>query len=215
VLWKYHGRPGFSRLERVLDAALPRTDEHAMWPYLGEEGEIAPRREAITSWIREGAPESGWPALEGIFRGDTTCGQCHVPGGKKEDLPFETYEQVLPLTRPDEGMAAAPLLVSAHNHLFAFSVLALILSVAVGFSPALGRARALLVLGAFLGCGLDIASWFLTKAIGSPFHFGVILGGALFGLATTGMGLLVLDEVAWRGKVASRFASRKAQAGAA
>ena len=46
------------------------------------------------------------------------------------------------------------------------------------------------------GAALDVGSWFLTRAWGAPFEYGVMLRGGLFGLATGGMVAVVLDEVA-------------------
>jgi hypothetical protein len=207
VLEKYAGKPGATKLHKVLDPALPESDPHAMWPFLGDgPAEQAAARAMIFSWVDAGAPRERWGEVAPIFTGSMTCGQCHTPGGAKADLPFDTWEAVLPVTQPDRGMPWPALLVSAHNHLYAFSVLALLLSMGAAFSPALGRARVLLVLGAFVGAAIDVLSWFLTKTYGSPFHLGVVAGGALFGGCVVAMGLLVLDEVVLRGRVARRVA---------
>jgi hypothetical protein len=121
----------------------------------------------------------------------------------KADLPFDTYEHVLPVTRQDEGMALPLLLVSAHNHLYAFAVLSLLVSLGVAFSPGLGAIRGLLVAGAFGGALLDVASWLLTREFGEPWQYAVLAGGGLFGGCVAAMGALVLDEVVLSGRVAS------------
>ncbi len=197
VLWKYHGRPRASRLHRVLDAARPRDDPRAMWPFLGDgPAEQAAGRALILSWVDAGAPRERWEEVAPIFTGPLTCGQCHAPGGKKENLPFTTYEGVSVVAQPDRGMSWPDLLVSAHNHVFAFAVMALLLSLGTAFTPLLGRWRLLAIAAAFGGAALDVASWFLTKSVGEPFQYGVILGGGLFGAASTAMAAAILLEVA-------------------
>jgi hypothetical protein len=215
VLWKYHGRPRSSRLHQVLDPARPREDPRAMWPFLdpsGAEAAIAERRDRILGWVERGAPESEWALVQPVFTAIETCGGCHAAGGSRQDLPFETYADVLPVTEPDRGMRLADLLVSAHNHAFAFAVLALLLSVAVAFTGLPGRLKSALVLGAFAGAALDVGCWFLTRSHGEPWNLGVILGGGLFGASTLAMSLAVLDEVATGGRAARLFGGRRAAA---
>ncbi len=195
VLWKYHGKPGATKLHKVLDAGLPETDPQAMWPYLGATPEEqVQRRGAILAWVDAGAPRAGWDALAPIFTGAETCGQCHASGGLKQDLPFDTYEHVLPVTEPDQGIAWGTLFVTAHNHCFGFAVAALLLSLLLTFTGLKGRLRVLLILAAFVGPAIDVGCWFLTKLYGAPFHLGVMLGGALFGGAIAAMALVVLWE---------------------
>jgi hypothetical protein len=146
--------------------------------------------------VDAGAPADRWPEVADVFQGSLTCGQCHAPGMKKADLPLTTHEEVLVVAQPDRGMPWPALLVSAHNHAFAFAVLALLLSLGTAFTPRLGRARWLLVAGSFAGAAIDVGCWFLTKRFGAPFHLGVVLGGGLFGATTVAMSALVLLEVA-------------------
>jgi hypothetical protein len=143
VLWKYHGKPHSTKLDQVLDLSRPHDAPRAMWPYL--------------------SAESGWEKVAPIFTGYVTCGQCHVRGGQRQDLPFETYEQVKVVTEPDRGMPWPSLLVSAHNHAFAFSVLALIVALGVAGTAARRGLKFLIVLGVFSGAVLDVGGWFLTK----------------------------------------------------
>jgi hypothetical protein len=196
VLWKYHGRPSATKLHQVLDPALPQDSPRAMWPFLGDgPAEQAAARALVLGWVDAGAPRDRWPEVAEIFQGTLTCGQCHAPGGQKASLPFTTYEGVLVVAEPDRGMPWTDLLVSAHNHAFAFAVLALLLSLGTAFTPFLGRWRFVLVAGAFLGAALDVGSWFLTKRFGEPFHLGVVAGGGLFGATSAAMSALVLVEV--------------------
>jgi hypothetical protein len=207
VLWKYHGRPDRTRLDQVLDLSLPQTDPRAMWVFLDPDGpvDMAGIREAhdrVLSWVRAGAPKSGWADVEPIFTDALTCGGCHVPGGRRADLPFDTWEHTRVVTQPDRGMAPATLLTSAHNHLFAFAVLALLLGVGTAFTGLRPRLQVLLVLLAFLGAACDVGGWFLTKGWGAPWNLLVMGGGGLFGAVTSGLALLLLDEALLRGRVA-------------
>jgi hypothetical protein len=208
VLWKYHGRPGSSKLHQVLDPGLPASDAHAMWPFLDPDqapATIESRRRQILGWVDAGAPESGWAAVAPIFTGPETCGSCHASGGRKEDLPFETLEGVRVVARQDDGMPWAALLTSAHNHVFAFAVAGLLLGLGMAGTGVRRGLQALLVLGAFGGAAIDVGCWVLTKAAGSPFHLGVVLGGALFGGSALAMAAALLDEAMLGGAGARRL----------
>lgn len=198
VLLKYHGDPDRSLLHVVLDPALSAQDPHNMWQYLDPEGEsavIEERRRTILDWVAAGAPEGGWPQVAPILAEFDICGQCHVEGGEKSDLPFTTYEQTRVVAEVGRLKPLAPLMISAHNHLFGFAVLAFLLSLLLCMSRVVGALRITLILAASGGAALDVASWFFTRAWGSPFHWLIMLGGGAFGLATTGMALAVLRDV--------------------
>ncbi len=194
VLEKYNGRADDTTLHRVLDAALPADHERAMWPYLGEPDEIEPRRKLIFDWVAKGAPESGWEAVAPIFTDDITCAQCHAPGGSIEALPFAVFGDVKPFTVPGQGMSLGLLLISAHNHLFGFAVLAFLLAMTFCGTRLPTRLQIPVIVAAFVGPALDIGGWFLTRSAGAPFHYMVIVGGALFGLATMIMAVAVLFD---------------------
>ena len=200
VLKRYHGDPERSRLDDVLDhEAHPSfEDPKNMWQYLGGESWEDPvtqeRHKAITDWLRAGATEEGYAKVKPILAGEGACGDCHVPGGVMGELPFDTYEAVLPLTKPGGKYPLNSLLISAHNHLFGFAALALLLSIGACFTGLPTKLRMLLILGASGGAALDIAGWFLTRSWGSPWHFMIMTGGGLFGLCTTAMALAVLHE---------------------
>lgn len=199
VLERYHGQPGSSRLHLALDPL--RDDDLAMYEFLGPTEEVRKTQRAkVLGWVERGAPESEWDIVAPIFRGEETCGQCHVPGGTAAHIPFENYAQVVPVTGP--GMPLSSLLISAHNHMYAFAVLSLLLALGLCASRLQGTLRTVLIVAAFLGPLLDIGGWFLTRSYGAPFHWFVMLGGALFGAATTIMALVVLHD-AVRGRGAS------------
>ncbi len=198
VLVKYHGTPETSPLHEVLSADRPPTSPRAMWVYLDplqDPESIQKRREVILSWVEEGAPESGWPAVGQVMHQEASCLQCHAPGGQRADLPFETYEEVRAVARAAPAISTSNLLVTAHNHAFAFSVLALLLSLLVVGTGAPGALKALLVASAFGGAVLDVGGWFATRAFGDPWPAAVLVGGGAFGAAIGTMALLALFEV--------------------
>jgi hypothetical protein len=222
VLWKYHGHPQRTRLHEVLDLDQPPTSARAMFWYLDPTAtpedmtRIEVRRTAILSWVEAGAPRDGWPAVRQVLHEQASCLQCHAVGREKADVPLETYEDVRRHAEPGRGMAEGALLVSAHNHLFAFAVMALLLSLGVAFTTLRGRLTTLLVAAAFAGAALDVGGWFLTAAQGAPFQHLVVLGGTLFGLSTGAMIAALLDEVVLGGRVTSalRLAAREPATGA-
>jgi hypothetical protein len=211
TLAKYHGDPAKSRLHLALDPG--RSGVAAMYANLGsDEATRAARREEILRWVDGGAPRDGWPAVAPVFNDDATCGLCHSEKPLADQprtmarLPFDTYEQVLAVTRPGAPMSIAALAETSHNHMAGFATLALLSSLAFTASRWRGAIATLLVLGAFGGAALDVASWWLTRAYGAPWHYAVMLGGGLFGASVTTMVLLSLDEVVLGGRVADRVA---------
>jgi len=210
VLAKYHGDRANSRLHAVLDPRRSATDTKRMYDHLGAtDDERAGNRVKVLAWVEAGAPASGWAALETIFSGDSTCGGCHSTKDEtrtRRDLPFERLDQVAPFAEPDEGMSLADLTTSSHNHMFGFSVVALLVSLIFTATRWRGPLVPLLVATSFLGALLDVASWWLTKAWGSPFHLLVIAGGAAFGGSVSAMIVLSLDELWLHGAAGRRLA---------
>lgn len=209
VLWKYHGKPGASRLHKVLDLSLSEKDPHNMSQFAG--GSTPEERAAIVqrllAWVDAGAPRSAadaptpppdplvlWDDVAPVFTGHETCGQCHAAGGVKADLPLDTYERVRAQAAPDRGLPWGTLMISAHNHLFAFAVAALLLGTLLCFTGLRGLPRLALIGMAFAGPVLDVAGWLLTKTCGAPFHLLVLAGGGMFGAAVGGMALVVAWE---------------------
>lgn len=205
VLEKYHGRPGASVLHDVLSRERhPGADDpRNMWQYLGsDDATIDAYAERVLNWVDEGAPESEWEAISMIVASPDRCAACHAPGELMETMPFQTYEEILPYAQAGEGMPLGRLLISAHNHLFGFAVLALLLALLFCATRLGGRLRIPILVAAFLGPALDIGGWFLTRSVGAPFQYMVMAGGALFGIATTLMALAVLAEALGLGPAA-------------
>ena len=195
VLERYHGRADSSHLHEALDPALPEDDPHAMYPFLGDDDATRrERRDVVLAWVESGAAESAFEPVRQILTDPLLCAQCHEDGGS---APFAlaTYEDVLPHARRVEGMPWPQLLTSAHNHLFAFAVAALALSLAMAFSRAPRSLRHLAIGAAFVAPLLDVGGWLLTRWQGGPWHWLVMAGGALFGVATTFMAAWVVLDV--------------------
>jgi hypothetical protein len=218
ILRKYHGDPTQSRLHFVLDPELPAENDLHMYTHLGAPDERDERRRRILDWVERGAPEDDWLRVAPVFQAEETCGQCHsrrpAPDGEprlQHDVPFDTWEDVLPLARPARGMSADALATSAHNHLMGFAVVSLLVSLVYSASRRRGLWLFAPIVLAFAGSALDVGSWWLTRAYGSPFEWGVILGGGSFGAAVLWMTVLSLDEL-WAGGRIGRILDRLGRA---
>ena len=196
ILWKYHGRPDTTKLHQVLDLSLPKDDPRNMSQYLGGTPElVAANRAEVLDWVEEGAPVDRWPGLKDrLFHHPLHCADCHVAESSVGAPSFSTYEQVKAFAEPDHGISWGALHVTAHNHMFAFAVAALLLSMLLTFTGLRGLPRAALILAAFGGPVLDVGGWFLTKLYGEPWHLAVLAGGGLFGGAVATMAAVVLWE---------------------
>ena len=213
VLARYHGDPARSLLHHVLDPTLSATDPMRMFDALGSsEAERSDRRRTILGWVERGALKDEWHMVAPTFTGESTCGACHstrTDGDKhrlKADVPLETFEQVARFAKPAAGMSIHDLATSSHNHLIGFAVVALLASWIFTHTRWRGPIVRLLVLASFGGAAIDVACWWLTRAIGHPFEYGVILGGGAFGASVMGMTVLSLDELCLGGRL-SRLAA--------
>lgn len=210
VLVRYHGDPLKSRLHLALDPARAETDPRRMYTFLGEtEDDRLAAHRLLLGWVEAGAPRARWAEVAPVLTGVKTCGGCHARGVDegglarvKADLPFETYDDVLPSTERGAGMPLAELTTTTHNHLFGFAVLAVLVGWIFTATRWRGPLAVLLPLAAFVGIVLDVGGWWLTRSFGSPFQWSVMLGGALFGAGVMGMVVLSLDEVATGGVLA-------------
>lgn len=210
VLVRYHGDPLKSRLHLALDPARAETDPRRMYTFLGEtEDDRVAAHRLVLGWVEAGAPRARWAEVAPVLTGAKTCGGCHARGVDegglarvKADLPFETYEDVLPSTERGAGMPLSELTTTTHNHLFGFAVLAALVGWVFTATRWRGPIVPLLVLAAPVGIVLDIGGWWCTRSFGAPFQWSVLLGGGLFGLGIMGMVVLSLDEVALGGALA-------------
>lgn len=203
ILWRYHGDPLKTKLHHVLDPSLAETDSKRMSGWLGvEEPERAANRALLLGWVERGAKESEWDTVAPVFGKCTSCHSVNAEGsGVRRDLPFDRWVDVLPVTRGSDGIPFGELATTSHNHLFGFLVASLLVSTIFGATRWRGPLAASLVVGAFAGALVDVASWWLTKWYGAPWHWFVFLGGLVFGLCLTGMAALALDELVLRGRV--------------
>ena len=208
VLVKYHGDPSRSRLHKVLDPSRPLSDPKNMYQNLSAQEDARPAlRRKILAWVEAGMPRSGWAEVGPIFSSAESCASCHRVKGDpepvKRDLPLETYEQVVASAGADTGISVRELATSSHNHVMGFAVVALLTSLVFSGTRWRGPIVPLLVVGAFGGSVIDVSSWWLTKAWGHPWEFGVLLGGGIFGACTMAMVTLSLDELGFDGRVGS------------
>jgi hypothetical protein len=144
--------------------------------------------------VDAGAPVADWPNVKRIFQDPLHCAECHVPESGAGAPPFTTYEEVKAFAEPDHGISWGALHVTAHNHMFAFAVAALLLSLLLTCTGLTGLPRVALILAAFGGPVLDVGGWFLTKLYGEPWHLLVLAGGGLFGGAVATMAAVVAWE---------------------
>lgn len=202
ILHRYHGDPSKTKLHLALDSSLAESDPRRMYGWLGaDDAERAGNRRVMIDWVGRGALQAEWPTVAPIFGKCTGCHSATAEGsGTRRDLPFDTYEDTRAVTKGDDGMGFAELATTSHNHLFGFLVGALLVSVVFGLTRWRGPLATALVVGAFAGAILDVVAWWLTKFVGSPFHYLVFLGGLAFGLCLSAMVVLALDEVLLAGR---------------
>ncbi len=179
VIIKYYGKRGGTRLEAVLNGAM------------GEN--ITPaQKERIVKWIRKGATEADFGAVQPIFLDQ--CAGCH---SKKSGLPIPpltTFEEVKVYTPVDMGQSVKSLVRVSHIHLFGMSFIFMLTSGIFVLSEVATRWRAFLVAVPFLSIWIDIGSWWFTKV--EPFFaYTVIAGGVLMGLALAAQILISLREM--------------------
>lgn len=207
---RYHGDPLKSRLHLALDPERPAADPKRMYLWLGETDEAqAAAHRLVLGWVEAGAPKARWAEVAPVLTGAATCGKCHARGVDAEglprvkaDMPFETWEDVVPVAARGAGMSLGELARTTHNHLAGFAMLGLLVGLVASGTRV--RPGLKLVLGAapFVGAALDVGGWWLTWAHGAPFHLLVLAGGALFGAGIVGQALLALDDLVLGGAVA-------------
>lgn len=212
VLIQFHGDRTKSRFHKVLDPRLAENDSKNMGKYLvlQDPARAEERRKTLLDWAAAGAPASGWGHVGPILTAEDGCAKCHSKKPKPDDplsfrdrydMPFDTPEEAASAAGVDTGMSPGALAETSHNHAFGFAIAALVSSVLLTLTRWRGPLVPALIVAATAGAVLDIASWWLTHAHGSPWEHGVILGGALFGLSILAMNVLVLDEALLAGRL--------------
>ncbi len=176
---KYRGDRGSSRLEASLEGSMK---EYAT----GNE------RQKIIGWIREGAGEAEFAAIEPIVT--QSCASCHSAEAGMGLAPLTTYEDVKAFTTVDLGASVQALARVSHVHLFGMSFIFALTGVVFSLSETPRWFRATLIVIPFLAIWLDIGSWWFTKW--APlFAYTVIGGGALMGLSLAGQIMIPLYEM--------------------
>lgn len=167
VIIKYYGQRGTTRLEAALEGSMG-------------ENVTAAQREAMVEWIRKGAREDGYDAVEPIF--SNQCVGCH---GRESDMglsPLETLEDIRAYTGLDFGQSVKTLARVSHIHLFGMSFIFLLTGGIFALSGVRPVWRALWAAMPFLSIWMDIGSWWFTR-FQPLFAYTVIVGGLLMGTA--------------------------------
>jgi hypothetical protein len=164
----YSGKHGATRLESALNGPM-----QSMLP--------AEERQAILSWVHEGATKEGYEAkAKPIF--DKRCIVCH-DGSNPHQPNLTNFEDVSKMVARDEGMSIGTLVRVSHIHLFGLTFIFFIVSsiFAHSYMRPLWIKCAVIVVP-FFAIMFDIASWYLTK-LWPNFAWMVIGSGAFMGLS--------------------------------
>ncbi len=191
VVAAFHGRPGSSLLTSKVSPG------GSMAKQLPNPADL----ETLWRWVEGGAREEAFgPVSEVLAR---RCIRCHNPGGEMRQVPFAEsrerapeFDKVKPLTSPDTGMSWASLAKSSHAHLFGLATLFAVAGWIFTQTGLRERTKAAFVTLPFVALLVDVGSWWLTK-LAAPFAVGIVLGGALMGLAFAVLITVPLWEM-WR-----------------
>jgi len=179
VILKFYGNRGTSKLEAALNGIM--------------SVHITPsQKKEVFDWIRNGATESGFAAVQPIFL--DTCAKCHSKESGMSIPPLTTYEEVTAYTQVDMGESFRSLVRVSHIHLFGMSFIFLLTGGIFVLSEVKLWWRALLVAIPFASIWMDIGSWWFTK-LQPVFAYTVIIGGGLMGLALASQIFLSLYEM--------------------
>ena len=172
----YHGRPGWTLLASKIDGGS--MEKHVPIPS---------EKARLLAWAGKGGPLEGFEEVREVF--SRRCLKCHAPGGEKEDRPFAdareagaVHARVARYVQPDRGMTLSARATSTHAHLFGLSMVFLLMGGVFLLTNTRRRTKVIVLSAAFGGMFLDIGSWWLALR-GEGFVAGVVVGGALMGLA--------------------------------
>lgn len=176
---KYHGNAGGSRLEAALAGVM--------------SDKVSPaERDSVLHWIRDGATETGYAAVQLIF--DKNCVACHSPNSGLQVPSLVTYQDVQKLTQADGGQSILQLARVSHIHLFGISLIFLLTGAIFCLSETPVWLRVSLVVVPYLAILADISSWWFTKFV-PVFGYVVVIGGGIWGLALACQILISLWEM--------------------
>ncbi len=174
VRWHFSGNPFQNRFETMV--------EGEMLEYLTIEEDA----NLLRQWsIQPNLPDFSEPNHKQFYQDnihpiiELDCLECHEPGGKAEESPLRSYDEVLPYLERDRGIPIPSLLKLSHIHLFGMSLLLLVTG-ALAFSFLSPRKAGILSSLTGLGLLLDVGGWWSTKFFPET-AFLVLVGGSLFG----------------------------------
>jgi hypothetical protein len=159
----------------------------SMAQYLRDPAE----KKQLLTWSAAGAKKEAFASVEPILK--KNCVACHSTAGPAKFKPLETYEQVAAISRPDEGESVATLARIAHVHVQSLSLVYLALGLLFAFCGFPERLKAFVVAVPLIAMPLDFLTRFLAHQ-NPNMVYGVLIFGALAGLATGAMILGILWE---------------------
>ncbi|MFQ5651270.1 MAG: hypothetical protein ACE5IY_15140 [bacterium] len=204
----YHltdGKPGLSidDLRRTFYGQRNQTllaskiDGGSMAQFLPFPGE----KEAILSWLQDGAPRDGYEEIKYIF--ERRCVTCHRPDRLMWKRPLVTYELVKEVSVVDRGEPISLWARVAHTHLMSLAVVFFCLSVIFSFCGVGQKMKAFFMPLPFLALFMDFGARALIKYI-PAFVYVMVAAGAIMALSMMVLTLAPLYEMWIRGRKSAR-----------
>ncbi|MFQ5676356.1 MAG: hypothetical protein ACE5G1_10700 [bacterium] len=138
-------------------------------------------KEAILSWLQDGATREGYEEIKQIFEDRYT--NCHRPDRLMWKRPLTSYEAVKSVTETDRGEPIGLWARVAHTHLMSLGVVFFCLSIIFSFCGVGQKMKALFMPLPFLALFLDFGARAMIKYI-PGFVYVMVFTGALMGLST-------------------------------
>ncbi len=150
-------------------------------------------KQDILDWISHGAKEAEFdekvnPILQ------NNCVMCHSADSGLPIPHFDSYSNVVKLTKMDTGATIPALVRVSHIHLFGIAFILFFVGRIFLLSEIPPWLKRTVVTIPFLFLIMDIASWYITKII-PGFAYVVIANGALMGVAFGGQLLTCLYQM--------------------
>lgn len=190
----YHGVSTTAPLVQALERGHP-------------EGLADEDRELLLGWLRSDRISEGYDDLD---LGDSApaeildraCLDCHARqaeegGGIGREVPLEYWDDVeaLSVSRRLEPTPTAILAASTHTHALTLGALTIVVGALLLATRWPAALKNLLCLGAAAGLAVDLACWWIARDAASAV-LGIVVGGALYAVATALSLLFVLADLA-------------------
>ncbi|SIS42691.1 hypothetical protein [Neptunomonas antarctica] len=162
----------------------------SMYEHVSEDESI----EAVRQWVEAGTPESTYEShIVEIMNDD--CTNCHSIGSTMTEamtsIPLTTYQEVIQTTT--KGQPWSKIAIQTHTHLFAMSLLVVILGFTLSFTQIFSWIKYLLISFAFLGLWGDALSWTLAKYFAFVGYLIPFTGAMLTGAMAAMAAIILLD----------------------